>query len=140
MKKQIEVDNSGRILIPYNYRRKYNIQNNDILLLSVIDNGFKLIKEDNIKMCDPLINKLINIEINYSISFLLLKDNLVVYTSDDYKNLRNGLIDTTSIISKLNSNIYKTKMELVDKSNLKLFLIYKRTEQKLIDLISIALS
>ena len=79
MKKQIEVDNSGRILIPYNYRKKYNIQNNDILLLSVIDNGFKLIKEDNIKMCDPLINKLINIEINYYISFLLLKDNWEIY-------------------------------------------------------------
>ena len=138
MKKLIRVDMCGRILIPYRVRKYCNISVNDILLLSTMDNGFKLVKEINSKDYDRIIAKLISIENSSNISFLLLGEGLVIYTSNNYKKLRNSLIDIDKIIDSLDSNVYKTRVISFARENLKLFLIYRNEDEKLVQLVDIA--
>lgn len=97
----LRVDETGRIIIPKKVRDKYGMKSNDILLLSLCDEGFALRKE--FLSCDlkKMIKKIKFLENKYDVKMILTDNERVIYETNDIYGIKNKVIssDVNRVIS-----------------------------------------
>ena len=96
----VKVDYAGRIILPKNVRNKFDIKENDRLLLSS-DRDKILLKKDTFnKNFLKLIEKLEYLKDKYIIDYLLTDKRTIVKTSEKYNNYLGKQIDKTIAVAK----------------------------------------
>lgn len=88
----LKVDDTGRIIIPKKVRDKYGMKCNDVLLLSMCDDGFTLRKE--FLGCDlkVLIEKISFLENKYNVKMILTDNERIIYETNDIYGIRDKQI------------------------------------------------
>ncbi len=122
---QIKVDASGRILIPKKVRDIFDINKDDIFLLTTFDDGFKLVKEKGLEKYNEVISKIKKIEIEYNFDIILTDYEKVIYTSDKYKNIIGKKLDNNF---KLKDLSLKKDIKLDKYRRGNIIIIYKNKE------------
>lgn len=154
-KLSLKIDEAGRILIPLRIRNKYNIQENDNLILSATERGIELKVEDIREKYPKTIEKLEFINEQYGLEMILLDEEKILYTTDKYSFLKNDsctkdvkfFFNEKNLISK--TNIFLTKDFYLNelcyiininlnmyKKGILLFTCKKNEEQDLVFLVS----
>ena len=107
----VKVDYAGRIILPKNVRNKFDIKENDRLLLSS-DRDKILLKKDTFnKNFLKLIEKLEYLKDKYIIDYLLTDKRTIVKTSEKYNNYLGKQIDKT-IVDDIKGIEYSNKSVL----------------------------
>ena len=119
---QIKVDASGRILIPKKVRDRFDINEDDIFLLTTFDDGFKLVKEKSLEKYNEVISKIKKVEIGYNFDIILTDYEKVIYASDKYKNIVGKKLDNNF---KLNDLSLKKDIKLDKYRRGNIIIIYK---------------
>ena len=114
----LKVDDTGRIIIPKKVRDKYGMKCNDVLLLSMCDDGFTLRKE--FLGCDLkiLIEKISFLENKYNVKMILTDNERVIYETNDIYGIRDKQIskEISNVISdgkKIMVNSLKITNEVI---------------------------
>lgn len=114
----LKVDDTGRIIIPKKVRDKYGMKCNDVLLLSMCDDGFTLRKE--FLGCDLkiLIEKIKFLENKYNVKMILTDNERVIYETNDIYGIRDKQIskEISNVISdgkKIRVNSLKITNEVI---------------------------
>lgn len=114
----LKVDDTGRIIIPKKVRDKYGMKCNDVLLLSMCDDGFTLRKE--FLGCDLkiLIEKIKFLENKYNVKMILTDNERVIYETNDIYGIRDKQIskEISNVISdgkKIMVNSLKITNEVI---------------------------
>lgn len=90
----LRVDETGRIIIPKKVRDKYGMKCNDILLLSMCDEGFTLRKEFLSCGLKRIIKKIKYLENKYNVKMILTDNERVIYETDDIYGIKNKVISS----------------------------------------------
>lgn len=146
----IKVDEVGRIVIPKKIRQRFDIKTNDYLLLTATLKEIIIKKEDNDLKYKNLLTKLERINSTFSFDIIVIKNNIITYTTPCYSNLKNKkiikffekkLADQTLVFSTntlIAENIYLKNphyycaISLENYTEVLIFLIFKRLEEKLL--------
>lgn len=113
----VKVDYAGRIILPKNVRRKFEIKENDRLLLSFDHDKIVLKKETFNKSFLKLVEKLEYLIESYTIDYLLCSEKIVLKTSSKYNSYMGEHI-SKKYIGATNDISFRTKSVLSKTSNL----------------------
>lgn len=100
----VKVDDLGRIVIPKKVRRKLNIKNNELLLLSIKEDTITIEKDNKCTEFDRLKEKVIKINKEYGLDFLITNDYKIVFGTNSYKQYENLKIYKREIEKSVFSN------------------------------------
>lgn len=149
-KTQIKIDDSGRIVLPKLVRNKFSLEKNEYLTLETDEEKIILKKNKVQEKYKNIINKLDYINKKYNLSLIMMDNNEIIYTTEDYKKLlHKKRYKNLTISNKLNykENTTISKTDILDKEHFYfeitidpytkayLFIITKKDNKPLIELI-----
>lgn len=115
----VKVDDVGRIVIPKKIRKRFAIKTNDYLLLTATLKEIIIKKEDNDIKYKKLLTKLEEVSSTFSFDIIVVKNDIVTYTTSSYNSFKN---------QKIAKSFEKSPKEIVfSKSTLLLENIYLQT-------------
>lgn len=109
----VKVDDVGRIVIPKKVRKQLDINYNDLLLLSMIEDSIVMKKDKKSKDLNKLIDKINIIKEKFDFDFLIANDYKIVYSSFDLEEFENLKIDKLEVEDVVFSNTTKLSKDYV---------------------------
>ena len=113
-KTEVKMDDLGRIVIPKKVRKKFSIGRNEYLTLETDDEKIILKKKIVLDKYKDIIKKLDFLNKHYNLSLIMMDNNEIIYTTENYKKLLHKKIAKDLVIKEKLNYCKETLISKID--------------------------